>query len=151
MKYIIQNRFDYYKDTTIGNIIIEGVHFCYTLEDTVRANGIKVYGYTAIPQNPVEGYRVQIKYSDHFKRKVIALYTEDDLITLKLEDISFTHIYSHGGNKHTDSLGCILVAHQRNNDKIFNTAEREVFDIIKGWIDEGEDVRWLINNGTQDK
>ena len=38
----------YTSKSTIGRLFIDGVEFCYTLEDIVRPKGIKVYGETAM-------------------------------------------------------------------------------------------------------
>jgi hypothetical protein len=61
MKYIIHNRLEYYSQTTIGELLIDGNRFCYTLEDTCRPEGIKVTGETAISYNIDEGYKVAIR------------------------------------------------------------------------------------------
>jgi len=151
IKYIVHNRFDYYSRTTIGNILLDGAVFCYTLEDTVRGVGIKVYGETAIPHNPLEGYKVWVRYSPSFKRKVLILYTENDKYTLIKDKIKFEAIYAHGLNVHEETKGCIGVAHQRSENKIWNSAEKDLFDIVYTWIKEGYEVRWLINNGEQEK
>ncbi len=151
VKYIIHNRFDYYSRTTIGNILVDGTHFCYTLEDTVRGEGIKVYGETAIPCNPDFGYNVGIKFSQSFNRNVINLYTESDKRTLIKGGISFTDIYLHGLNDHSETKGCIGVAHQQYKNKIWNSAENEIFILIKNLKREGFEVRWLITNSPQEK
>jgi len=149
MKIITHNRLEYYAQTTIGIIIINGDKFCNTLEDTVRPHGIKVKGHTSIPDSDIFGYTVGIRYSAKFNREVLVLYTEEDEITLEHGGISFTYIYAHGGNTHEDTEGCILLGYNRMGNTIQGTAEQELFDIVKGWIDEGEEVRWLITNFKQ--
>ena len=52
---------------TIGELLIDGEFFCYTLEDEVRADDTKVYGETAIPNGE---YTVEITYSGRFKRDI---------------------------------------------------------------------------------
>lgn len=151
MKSIIHNRFKYYPETTIGEIFIDSKHFCFTLEDTVRASGIKVQGYTAIPSNHYYGYKVGIRYSPGFKRDMLILYTEDDKETLEFNGISFKYVYSHGGNKHEDTEGCVLVAKSVDGNLIYGTMEKELFDIVSEWIKAGEEVRWFITNGKQEK
>jgi len=50
--------------STIGELYIDGVFECYTLEDTVR-QGPKVFGKTAIPTGT---YKVIVNMSNRFKR-----------------------------------------------------------------------------------
>jgi len=104
------------------------IHFCYTLEDTVRDinksgdfddEEKKVYGKTAIPFNKYKG---QVTMSGTFKR---------DMPLIK--DVpKFSGIRIHGGNTDKDSLGCILVAHNTDNKgKIWGTAEHDLTKLIK--------------------
>lgn len=51
--------------STIGELYIEDVYECFTLEDVYRAEGDKVYGETAIPNGR---YIVVVDWSTHFKR-----------------------------------------------------------------------------------
>lgn len=146
METIIHQRFKHLPQTTIGRLLINGRTLCYTLEDTVRAYGIKVDGYTAIPANNNTGYSVGIRYSPAFKRDMLVLYTENDKETLEFGGISFKYIMAHGGNKHEDTEGCILVAYNTDKDTIWGTAEKELFDIVKGWLDNDEEVKWVISN-----
>ena len=44
----------YTSKSTIGRLFIDGVEFCYTLEDIVRPEGIKVYGETGKKVDAVE-------------------------------------------------------------------------------------------------
>lgn len=149
IKYIVHNRIEYYKQTTIGKLFIDGDMFCYTLEDTVRPYGIKVKKHTALPANSNTGYKVGIHHSPSFKRDMLIIHTEDDGITLNYGGVLFTHTYAHGGNDHTNTEGCPLVAYNRYGNKIQGTAESDLFNLVKGWIDEGYEVRWVINNVTQ--
>ena len=147
--YIIHSRFDYYSQTTIGDLRVDGVHFCYTLEDTVRGSGIKVKEYTAIPENSQDGYKVAIRYSPGLKREVVVLYTEDDKITINKDNVSFKYCYAHGGNTHKDTEGCVIVAHNRSGNVIQGTAEKELFNIVKQYINSKYEVRWIIRNEPQ--
>jgi hypothetical protein len=131
----------YSKDTTIGKLYVNGKFFCYTLEDTLRPFGIKVSGHTGIADNE-KGYRVGIRFSNKFKREVVVIYTEEDGVTLKHGGISFKYVYAHGGNKHEDTEGCVLVAFNRTNWKIYGTAEAQLFSLIKEHINTDGDVVW---------
>lgn len=145
MKYIRHDRLEYLSQTTMGNISIDNDFFCYTLEDTIRAKGIKVNGETGIPEH-ARGYRVGIRYSPNFNREMLILYTEADNETLTHNGISFKFIYAHGGNNHSNSEGCVLVAYKKSGNTIYETAEKELFDKVKGWLDSGEEVRWCTTN-----
>ena len=145
IKILDHYRDEFYPQTTLGYITIEEKHFCYTLEDTLRPFGIKVKGDTGIPEN-VHGYRVGIIYSNRFKRDVLVLYTEQDGFTLQWNGIEFSYIYAHGGNKHEDTEGCVLVAYNKNGNKIQGTAERDLFAVVGQWIKDGHEVRWRTFN-----
>lgn len=147
IKYIIQHRTYWYPDTTIGNISIDDKLFAYTLEDTIRPYGIKVYRHTGIPECEV-GYKVAIKYSNHFDRHVLVLYTHisNGKYIIKQNGISFTNVYAHGGNTHVDTDGCILVAKHSFHNKIYETMETKLFTLVSKWIKKGIEVRWIIHN-----
>ena len=94
------------ENTTLGKLFANGTDFCHTLGDTVRAEGIKVYGHTAIPAGE---YRVKLSKSSRFNRVMPMVYTEDNGYELKNGGISFKGIRMHGGNTHRNTEGCILV------------------------------------------
>jgi hypothetical protein len=147
IKYLTLERYKYSDTTTLGKLIVDGKSFCNTLEDVVRPFGIKIKSRTAIPENHM-GYNVDIHKSNRFKRDVLIVTTEPDVLTLRFGGISFTHIYFHGGNTHLDTDGCILVARNVNVDKmtIQGTMEKELFNIVKGWITTGHVVKLIVRN-----
>ncbi len=81
---------------TIGELSIDGVHECWTLEDVVRPPGVKVPGQTAIPAGR---YRVTVTFSNRFQR----------LLPLVNDVPGFTGIRIHPGNTAADTDGCLLV------------------------------------------
>ncbi len=87
---------------TIGELFVDGVFLCYTLEDVVREQpGVpveewKIPGETAIP---VGDYRVAITWSNRFARMLPQL----------MDVPGFTGIRIHPGNASNDTEGCILV------------------------------------------
>jgi hypothetical protein len=97
----------------IGDLFIDGVFFCHTLEDEKRAEGVKVYGETAIDAGI---YEVKITYSPAFKRKM----------PLLINVPRFTGVRLHGGNDSGDTLGCPLVAFNTDLKRIWGTAEKKL-------------------------
>ena len=97
----------------IGDLFIDGVFYCHTLEDEKRADGTKVYGETAIP---VGVYVVKLTYSPRFKRKM----------PLLIDVPMFKGIRIHGGNNSKNTLGCILVAFKTDLKRIWSTAEKKL-------------------------
>ena len=91
--------------TTIGKLYIDGVYQCETLEDTVRAKGVKVSGQTAIPRGT---YQIVINFSHKNQKLMIQL----------LDVPMFEGIRIHSGNKAEDTEGCILVGTSRSKDWI---------------------------------
>lgn len=73
------------KDYTIGKLYINGDYFCDVLEDTVRPEGVKLYGKTAIPYGT---YDIILTYSPRFKQK----------LPLLLNVPNFEGIRIHSGN-----------------------------------------------------
>tara|TARA_R110000782_G_scaffold190556_2_gene280422 strand:- start:1415 stop:1810 length:396 start_codon:yes stop_codon:yes gene_type:complete len=93
-------------DSTIGELYIDGVFTCYTLEDKVRDK--KIYGITAIDYGE---YEVIISYSNRFKQ----------FMPLLLKVPNFEGIRIHSGNKSADTEGCILVGSSKSLNFIGNS------------------------------
>lgn len=116
---------------TIGQLYIDGYPACYTLEDVVRPDGVKVYGETAIPYGR---YQVVITPSQRFKRD----------LPLLLNVPMFEGIRIHPGNTAEDTHGCILPGMQRDGDKVLHSkaAFDGIFAEIREALDEGHEV-WI--------
>tara|TARA_R110002020_G_scaffold275012_3_gene490245 strand:+ start:491 stop:928 length:438 start_codon:yes stop_codon:yes gene_type:complete len=108
----------YTSKSTIGKLFIDGVEFCYTLEDIVRGEGIKVYGETAIPDGE---YSMTMSYSNRFKQLMPLLYNKPDLTVKDDKGISFSGIRIHSGNKAENSHGCILLGSSKSINFIGNS------------------------------
>jgi len=87
-------RTDFFDNSTIGELSVNGQFECYTLEDKVRP--VKIKGETAIPAGR---YEVIINYSQRFDR----------LLPLLLSVPNFEGVRIHPGNTAADTEGCILV------------------------------------------
>lgn len=135
--------------TTIGELFIDGEFFCYTAEDEVRPDNIKVQDKTAIPTGE---YKVIVNMSNRFKREMALIYNTKDL-TVQKGSVKFAGVRIHGGNDATNSSGCILVAHNvsEDNTRIHGSAEKELTAILKGAIKKNElitlDVQVKICDG----
>lgn len=147
----------YYPATTIGELFVKNIthnglnkpkeeRFCYTLEDTVRAENIKVQNYTAIPAGVF--YKVGIHHSAHLKRDVLILYNQPDGITLKAGGIEFTYVYFHALNNSLQTDGCVGVGFKRVGNTIEDARKAEIalFNKIAPHIKAGEDVRAVFHN-----
>jgi hypothetical protein len=90
-------------NSTIGELLIDGVFECFTLEDKER--DIKIKGETAIPKGT---YKIIINESNRFKR----------LLPLLIDVPNFEGVRIHSGNSNHDTEGCILVGQTRNKNYI---------------------------------
>jgi len=132
--------------STIGRLFIDGVEFCYTLEDIVRGEGIKVYGETAIPEGE---YSMTMSYSNRFKELMPLLYNKPDLTVKDNKGVSFSGIRIHSGNKAVHTHGCILLGATKSKDFVGNSKKtyKEFlkllgeFDILKIKITNKEQLK----------
>lgn len=147
MKIVIE-RDSYTAQTTLGKMYIDGEYFCETLEDTVRPDGIKVNAHTALPAN-IE-MDVVITMSGRFRREMPLLRT-DGGYTVKKGNVAFKGARFHGGNNHTNTEGCPLVAKNRvNKDTIQGTMEGPLTTRIREALERGETVTCICINTNQD-
>jgi hypothetical protein len=99
------------ENSTIGELLIDGIFECFTLEDKERP--VKIKSETAIPKGT---YRVIINESNRFKR----------LLPLLIDVPNFEGVRIHSGNSNHDTEGCILVGQTRNKNYIGQS--RKAFD-----------------------
>lgn len=111
-------------DFTLGELFIDGVSFCQTVEDMERMEGEKVFGKTAIPKGT---YKVIVNRSEHFGKDM----------PLLLNVPMFEGVRIHSGNSASDSLGCIIVGMIRtlNGVGMSRVAFSKLMDKIVGQKD----------------
>ncbi len=105
-------------DRTLGEMLIDGQHFAWTLEDKVREvrmpdgtwswhHALKVPGQTAIPAGV---YEIATSWSNRFGRLLPILFGVPD----------FTYIRCHGLNGPTQTEGCIGTGAEHDDERIWN-------------------------------
>ena len=115
-------------DYTIGKLYINGAYFCDTLEDTDRGlkstmalgdiQTKKIYGKTAIPTGT---YSIDIDtVSPKFKDRTWAKFCNGKLPRL-LDVKGYEGVLIHVGNKPEDTLGCILVGHNKAKGQVLES------------------------------
>ena len=115
------------KNSVIGELTVDGVWECYTLEDVER--DVKIKNATAIPRGT---YKVIINQSNRFKR----------LLPLLLNVPGFEGVRIHSGNTNHDTEGCILVGRTRSND--FIGQSRKAFDKLFEKMKKAKDITLTI-------
>lgn len=120
--------------STIGELYVNDVFFCYTLEDkdrgldqsqsTLTINAKKIFGKTAIPYGT---YKVITNMSNRFKR----------ILPLLIDVKGYEGVRIHRGNTAEHSLGCILVGFKVGVNSIFEStkAEEALMERLKGFTD----------------
>jgi hypothetical protein len=134
---MIVNRYPSKDETTIGQLLIDSLFTCYTLEDKVRENFVqaegqwKIFGKTAIPAGR---YKVTMEDSGRFGPK-----------TLTVNNVpGYTSVRMHPGNTNADTEGCILLGMSKDEDDIYDSriAVDKVKSIVGPVLDEGSEV-WI--------
>lgn len=116
-------RTDFTDRSTIGELFVNGVFFCYTIEDKDRNLNndmdikeivrLKQYGITAIPCGT---YRMELTMSNRFKRALPLLYNVKGYEGVRL----------HRGNTAEDSLGCPILGMKKGVDAVYQSTVAEV-------------------------
>ena len=112
------------EDSTIGELLVDGSFFSYSLEDYDRkteAGGKKVYGKTCIPRGI---YDVVIDFSPKYNKEMPHI----------LNVPGFEGVRIHPGNAAKDSEGCILVGSTKSKDFIGNSVV--TFNKLMALMDE---------------
>jgi len=126
---------------TLGRLHVDGRFDCYTCEDVVREDGMKVPGETAIPAGR---YRIIVNVSPRFTR----IAGRPVRMPLLVGVPGFEGIRIHPGNTHTHTEGCILPGLGHNAQGV--TDSQRAYDRLLVQIDAalaaGEQVWIEISN-----
>lgn len=116
---------------TLGELFADGVHECFTVEDEIRPEGVKVEGKTCIPAGR---YRVVLTKSQRFQK----------VLPEVLNVPGFTGIRIHSGNTAADTEGCLIVGAERTPTGVARSKDAllELMAMLQGVMDEGESV-WI--------
>lgn len=134
----------YKKDTyCIGEMLVNGEHFCETCEDRDRGlrsdmmlsqiKKIKVYAQTAIPYGT---YKVSVYFWPKFRKNYPLLHDVP----------GFTGILIHGGANAGHSAGCILVGENKIKGGLVNCEKyvRKLTTLCDEAIKRGEVVKVTV-------
>ena len=116
--------------SSIGELFINGLSFCWTCEDVTRApDATKVFGETAIP---LGRYEVVINHSPKFGIDM----------PLLLDVPGFQGVRIHPGNKPEDTEGCLLVGYGRGVDCVLESrdAYAALFPKLQAAINFGQRI-----------
>lgn len=117
--------------SSIGDLFVNGHHFCKILEDTDRGldatmsleqiKSIKVFGKTAIPKGR---YEIILSYSPRFKRVL------PEIIAVP----GYSGVRIHPGNTAQDTEGCLLPGNWFLKDMVINS--KATFDTLLSILKE---------------
>ena len=113
--------------STIGELTIDGIWECYTLEDIERP--VKIKAETAISKGT---YKIIINQSNRFKR----------LLPLLLDVPNFEGVRIHAGNTNHDTEGCILVGRTRSKD--FIGQSKKAFESLFIKMQKAKEITLII-------
>lgn len=134
---------------TIGNLYIDGVWFCSTLEDKDRGltkdmpisriKVLKVKNKTAIPTGT---YAVTLRIQSPKFRYYKAYEFCDGYLPRLCQVPGFDGVLIHIGNTAEDSSGCILVGENRKVGQVVNSTEtfKRLYALLKKADQRGENI-----------
>jgi len=93
-------RFHHGEEDTLGLLFVDGVFYCFVLEDEFRAP--KLYAETRIPEG---AYPLGLRYSPSHSMR----YGHDMIFLRAVPGFSPNSILIHKGNTEKDTAGCLLV------------------------------------------
>jgi len=119
------------KNSTVGELFIDGKQECFVIEDNYPTPWVKTPGKTAIPAGR---YEVIVNMSNRFKVEM----------PLLLNVPEYQGVRIHPGNTASDTEGCLLPGRVRQVDKVLESklAYEALFTKIKAALAKKEKV-WI--------
>ncbi len=119
------------KNSTIGELSVDGKQECFVIEDNYPTPWVKTSGKTAIPAGR---YEVIVNMSNRFKVEM----------PLLLNVPEYQGVRIHPGNTANDTEGCLLPGRIRQTDKVLESklAYEALFTKIKAALAKKEKV-WI--------
>ena len=129
---LVLDRVYYTRESTIGELSIDGKFECYILEDFDRLSKArrKVHGKTAIPKGT---YKIRLSKSSKFKR----------VLPLLINIPGFSGIRIHAGNTAKDTEGCLLPGATRSENFV-GQSKRAFNKLFKKLVRARQDGKKII-------
>lgn len=112
-------------DTTIGDMLIDDIFVCNTLEDEPRFE--KVFGEMRIPAG---AYIIKFRKEGKFHKLYGERFQEFHIGMLHITNIpGFEYVLIHVGNTDEDTAGCLLIGKAKPNEWVI-TNSTETYKIV---------------------
>ncbi len=136
-------RFSTSNESTLGLMLINNKFECFTLEDGYRIN--KVPGETRIPAGR---YKIRLRKEGAFHNRYSKRFPDIHKGMLHITKVpNYEYILIHCGNDAEDTVGCLLVGDELNNNLVSNgylknstQAYVRVYSQMCKALQEGEEV-----------
>ena len=138
----------FYQDSenSIGKLYVNGEFECFTLEDQVRPNGIKVDGETAIPYGT---YKCGIHPNKQGRFRLAYIKRWGDPFNagaIEIKNVpNFTDVLIHTGVDDSHTAGCLLVGRKVTLDK---DEECKLQESRKAYFELYHKIYKAAENGT---
>lgn len=141
-------RFHTMPSATLGLLFLDGVFFCFTLEDTARE--VKVHGETRIPAGR---YTIGLRDCGGMLEKYKAKFGDSHRGMLWVKDVpGFEYVYIHIGNTQADTQGCILLGNGAtiNPPQLMDStsAYKGLYPLVYAAISSGEAVTLEVSDAA---
>jgi hypothetical protein len=117
--HLLNDRIMSNSDTTIGQLFIDDIFECYTLEDEYRA--VKVWGETRIPANT---YEIQLRTTGGFHQRYLKRFPTFHVGMLQIMNVpNFNYVLIHILNTEKETNGCLGVGKELYDWKLVKSTE----------------------------